>query len=43
MVMLFLFAKLSDNEKLCAAQAIIIPVRGLTIVQYPYFVMSVIF
>lgn len=42
-VMLFLFAKLTDNEKPCVAQAIIITIRGLTIAQYACFVMSIIF
>ena len=42
-VMLFLFAKLTDNEKPYVAQAIIIAIRGLTIAQYAYFVMSIIF
>lgn len=41
--MLFLFAELTDNDKPCAAQAVIIPIRGVTIVQCPYFVMPVIF
>lgn len=41
--MLFLFAKLSDNDKLWVVQAVIIAVRGLTIAQYAYFVMSIIF
>lgn len=42
-VMLFLFAKLSDNDKPWVVQAIIITVCGLTIAQCAYFVMSIIF
>lgn len=42
-VMLFLFAKLTDNGKPWVVQTVIIAIRGLTIAQYAYFVMSIIF
>lgn len=41
--MLFLFSKLSDNDKPWVVQAVIFAVCGLTIAQYAYFVMSIIF
>lgn len=41
--LLFLFAKHTANEKLCIVQAVITVIRGLTIAQYAYFLMSVIF
>lgn len=37
------FAKPTDDAKPCVVQAIIISIRGLTIEQHVYFVMSVIF